>query len=171
MAFRWWRSGSLGLLAVLAVACAQPAPATVSGNFGIATLTPLPPLPTIDAGQVQVGREVYQANCAVCHGANAEGAPNWKTPGPDGLFPPPPHDDTGHTWHHPDQLLYEIIRDGFNDPLRPGSALRMPAFGTKLNDSEIHAVVEYFKSLWNEDHRLWQWEVTLNDVSATPAPR
>ncbi|MCL4302075.1 MAG: c-type cytochrome [Anaerolineae bacterium] len=108
-----------------------------------------------------MGRQVYLGQCAVCHGQNAEGQPNWKQPDANGNMPAPPHDDTGHTWHHADGLLYEIIRDGFRDPLKPpDSPLTMPPFGDKLNDAEIRAVIAYFKSLWSEQSRLFQWQVT-----------
>ena len=130
--------------------------------------TPLPPLPTLNTAMVQEGKEVYQANCATCHGAEAEGSPNWATPGPDGLYPAPPHTDAGHTWHHSDRVLYETIYSGMGDPLKPGSPLRMLAFGDKLSDKEIRAVIEYFKSLWNAENRRWQWEQTLNDFAPTP---
>src|SRR5713226_2839567 len=126
--------------------------------------------PTLVEAQVARGQVVYTQNCASCHGANAEGAPNWATPGPDGLYPPPPHDDSGHTWHHSDRVLYESISHGMSDPLRPGSPLRMPAFGGKLSDSDIRAVIEYFKSLWTVEHRQWQWQQTVNDFAATPTP-
>lgn len=147
----------------------------VVGMFVVActsqTLTPAgtsqPPLPTLDPVQVQRGQAVYQANCATCHGANAQGAPNWATPGPDGLYPAPPHDDTGHTWHHSDRVLYDAIYNGLADPLKPGSPLRMPAWSGKLSDAEIRAVIEYFKSLWSEKNRRWQWEQTLTDFAPT----
>jgi mono/diheme cytochrome c family protein len=57
-----------------------------------------------------------------------------------------------------------------NDPLRPGSPLRMPAFGGKLSDADIRAVIEYFKSLWSDENRQWQWEQTLNDFAPTLTP-
>ena len=126
------------------------------------------PYPTLDVGKVSRGREIYQQNCATCHGANAGGAANWATPGPDGLYPPPPHDDIGHTWHHSDRVLYEIIRDGMGDPLRPDSPLRMPAWGSTLSDADIRAAIEYFKSLWTAEHRQWQWNETLKDFAPTP---
>ncbi|MHB8626425.1 MAG: c-type cytochrome [Aggregatilineales bacterium] len=136
--------------------------------------TPMPSptttYPPLDPAQVARGRQVYVQNCASCHGANAEGAPNWRTPGPDGLHPPPAHDDSGHTWHHSDRVLYESIYDGMNDPLRPGSPLRMPAFGGSLSDADIRAVIVYFESLWSSEHRQYQWEQTLNDFAPTPTP-
>lgn len=126
--------------------------------------------PTLDTTQVAQGREIYQQYCVTCHGAEAEGAANWATPGPEGFSLPPPHDDTGHTWHHSDRVLYEVIRDGMSDPLRPGSPLRMPAFGDKLSDREIRGVIEYFKSLWSAEHRQWQWDETHKDFASTPTP-
>lgn len=168
---RWRRLGrwaaGVSLIVVVVACAAQP---LTSGQNPGGEATPLPPLPTLDLAQVERGRAIYQANCASCHGVSAEGAPNWTTPGPDGLPLAPPHDDTGHTWHHSDRVLYEAIRDGMGDPLRPDSPLRMPAWGEKLSDAEIRAVIEYFKSLWNEDNRRWQWEQTLNDFAPTPTP-
>ena len=131
--------------------------------------TPYPPVPTIDKAQVKLGRQVYQATCAMCHGRNAEGAPNWMTPDAQGNQLAP-HDDSGHTWHHSDRVLHEMIRDGMRDPLHPNSAFRMPAFGNKLSDVEIRAVIAYFKSLWSPDHREYQWEQTVDDFLPTPTP-
>lgn len=130
----------------------------------------LPPLPTLDSDEVVLGRRVYVEQCAACHGQNAGGQPDWKQPDSNGNMPAPPHDDSGHTWHHADGLLYEIIRDGFRDPLKsPDSPLTMPAFGDKLSDAEIRAVIAYFKSLWSEESRLFQWEVTQKQPFPTPA--
>lgn len=129
----------------------------------------LPPLPTLDPAEVAMGQQVYLEQCAACHGQNAEGQPNWKQPDANGNMPAPPHDDSGHTWHHADGLLYEIIHDGSRDPLKPpDSPLTMPAFGDKLSDAEIRAVIAYFKSTWSEESRLFQWEVTQQQPFPTP---
>lgn len=130
--------------------------------------TPYPPVPTSDSARVNLGQQVYQTTCAVCHGANAHGAANWLTPDAQGNFLAPPHDDNGHTWHHSDRVLYEMIRDGMRDPLRPNSAIRMPAFGNRLTDEEIRAVLLYFRSLWSSEHREYQWEQTVDDFLPTP---
>jgi mono/diheme cytochrome c family protein len=134
------------------------------------SITPtLPPLPPLDPAEVALGQQVYVEQCATCHGQNAEGQPNWKQPVANGNMPAPPHDDSGHTWHHADGLLYEIIRNGFRDPLKPpDSPLTMPAFADKLSDAEIRAVIAYFKSLWSEESRLFQWEVTQQQPFPTP---
>lgn len=159
---RGWRRWLLAFTLGLAACGGQKAEDTASVSPASA--------PTLDAAQVARGHGIYQANCTACHGVDAEGAPKWATPGPDGLYPPPPHDDTGHTWHHSDRVLYEIIRDGMGDPLRPTSPLRMPAWGDKLSDAEIRALIEYFKSLWSEEHRRWQWNETLKDFAPTATP-
>ena len=59
----------------------------------------------LDTGDAQVlatGKAVYERHCAACHGANLEGQPNWRSRDPSGRLPAPPHDASGHTWHHPD---------------------------------------------------------------------
>lgn len=155
------------LLLLLMIASCTAQPATPFTN---PQGTPYPPVPTIDKAQIRLGRQVYQSTCAVCHGPNAEGAPNWMTPDAQGNQLAPPHDDSGHTWHHSDRVLYEMIRDGMRDPLRPDSAIRMPSFANRLSDAEIRAVIAYFKSLWSPDHREYQWEQTVDDFLPTPTP-
>jgi mono/diheme cytochrome c family protein len=137
--------------------------------LGTATPT-LPPLPTLDSTESILGQRVYVEQCAVCHGPNGEGQPNWKQPDANGNRPAPPHDDTGHTWHHADGLLYEIICDGFRDPLKPPDRpMTMSAFHDKLTDAEIRAVITYLKSLCSEQSRLFQWQVTQQQPLPTPA--
>lgn len=116
------------------------------------------PLPTLDPGEVAHGRQVYVQHCASCHGPNAEGAAYWQEPDERGNLPPPPHDDHGHTWRHPDAQLADIIRDGQRDPFNKTSELTMPPFKDRLSDDEIAAVIAYFKSLWSEEHRRFQEE-------------
>ncbi len=58
------------------------------------------------------GQVIYAEDCASCHGVNLEGQENWRAPTPDGIFPAPPHDTTGHTWHHDDTMLFEYTKFG-----------------------------------------------------------
>ena len=126
---------------------------------------------TTASGEIKRGRQVYTANCATCHGDRAQGHADFgKTAdGPFGLHPPPPHDATGHTWHHSDGTLYEIIRDGGQSAYGiPGFQSNMPAFGGRTSDEEIRSVLTYFKSLWGEKERSFQAEVTRNDQPSLP---
>jgi mono/diheme cytochrome c family protein len=106
-----------------------------------------------DAAQVGQGRAVYAAQCATCHGANLEGQPNWRQRQPNGRLPAPPHDASGHTWHHPDRVLFEITREGIAAHAPAGYESDMPAFGGTLSDPEIWAVLAYIKSTWPVDIR------------------
>jgi mono/diheme cytochrome c family protein len=117
----------------------------------------------LDRQQVALGQGVYQTYCAQCHGLRAEGQPNWQQRNPDGSFPPPPHDATGHTWHHSDGLLYRIVRDGGQIYEDPGFKSGMPAFGDRLHPEEIRAVITYLKSLWGPEERKFQAQVSLED--------
>lgn len=102
-----------------------------------------------DPQLVALGKRVYSKNCASCHGDNLEGQPNWRIRKPDGKLPAPPHDETGHTWHHPDVHLFEITRGGLKPPLAPdGYKSDMPAFSGALSDAEIWAVLAFIKSTW-----------------------
>jgi mono/diheme cytochrome c family protein len=65
-----------------------------------------------DALIIARGEAVYVAHCASCHGKNLEGQPGWNAQDKDGFLPAPPHDESGHTWHHPDTLLFRIIAGG-----------------------------------------------------------
>ena len=58
------------------------------------------------------GALIYQARCASCHGVHLEGQANWRERGADGRLPAPPHDASGHTWHHPDDVLIRITKEG-----------------------------------------------------------
>lgn len=114
--------------------------------------------------QVARGRAVYTQYCAACHGANLEGQPNWQTRLPNGRMPAPPHDASGHTWHHPDPVLFGITKYGLvpGKYAPPSYESDMPAFRGQLSDDEIWAVLSYIKSTWPEKIRAWQSEVTRN---------
>ena len=102
-----------------------------------------------DSAKVALGAKVYAPNCAACHGAKLEGQPNWREPLPNGRFPAPPHDESGHTWHHPDSVLFGIVKNGLVPPYAPKNyESDMPAFGGKLSDDEIWAALAFIKSHW-----------------------
>lgn len=100
--------------------------------------------------QVSLGRTTYAENCASCHGANLEGQPDWRIRKPDGRLPAPPHDETGHTWHHPDEQLFKITKSGVA-AIVPGYETDMPAYENVLSDEEIWAVLAFIKSTWRPE--------------------
>jgi mono/diheme cytochrome c family protein len=101
-----------------------------------------------DASQVAAGEALYRTHCASCHGANLEGQPDWQTRLPSGRLPAPPHDESGHTWHHSDAVLIQIVRDGPAFYASLGVQTDMPAFDSVLSESDMAAVIAYIKSRW-----------------------
>ncbi len=144
-------------LAVILAACT-----TAGGGSSQATgplgLTEAPPPPELDQERIGLGETLYQQKCASCHGPDLSGDPDWKTANADGSYPPPPHDSSGHTWHHSDEVLNTLIRDGSDFP-----QTRMPTFGQTLSDQEITAILEYLKSRWGPEERAYQWQITWQE--------
>lgn len=112
------------------------------------------------AKQIALGRQLYAENCASCHGANLEGQPDWKVPGPNGRLPAPPHDTSGHTWHHADEQLFAITKFGTAAIVGNGYESDMPGFANSLNDNEIQAVLNYIKSTWPEREAGYQQDIS-----------
>lgn len=112
-----------------------------------------------DPEVVERGAGIYAAECAVCHGADLEGQPRWQVRLPNGRLPAPPHDETGHTWHHPDAMLFAITKHGTEAVVGGDYESDMIGFGDRLSDEEIVAVLSYIKSTWPEDVRAIHDEV------------
>mgnify|MGYP001419250418 CR=1 FL=1 len=116
----------------------------------------------VTADELTLGQELYAANCASCHGANLEGQPDWKRRLESGRMPAPPHDETGHTWHHADGQLFTITKLGVGGVV-PGYESDMPAFEGVLTDKEIRAVHAYIKSTRPDRQRAFKSDDTAND--------
>jgi mono/diheme cytochrome c family protein len=150
-------SGNRWLYILLIILGGMPPPGLAGLGIGLAqTPTPARQADPDNAEQVALGQQVYASFCTGCHGANLEGQPNWQKKLPLGNFPAPPHDETGHTWHHADQWLFEIIKYGgkYHAPPRYRSA--MPAYQEMLSDAEIWAVLAFIKSHWPATIRAQQ---------------
>ena len=109
-----------------------------------------------NVAQVALGKAIYSENCASCHGTNLEGQPDWRERKSDGRMPAPPHNTMGHTWHHPDEVLFGIIKQGVAAFAPSGYESDMPAFGGVLTDEEIWAVLAYLKSSWPPEIQVRQ---------------
>src|SRR2546430_17672740 len=81
---------------------------------------------TAPPSEVDNGRELFIASCAVCHGPDGDSVPGV---------------DLGHGKFKRASSydnLVEIIRDGFR-----GTA--MPAFSNELSDLEMRTIIAYFR--------------------------
>lgn len=103
---------------------------------------------------VDAGAAIYEANCASCHGADLKGQPNWQSPGENGLMPAPPHDESGHTWHHPDAILFAITKHGVAKAANlKDYTSAMPVYDGVLSDEEIIAALSWIKAQWPSEIR------------------
>lgn len=109
------------------------------------------PTRVVDAVILRQGSELFRVHCAACHGVQAQGAPAWRQRDERGRFRPPPLDGSGHAWHHPYAQLHSIIKYG-----RPKQVSDMAAWGDRLSDQEIGAVIAWFQFMW-PDEVFEQW--------------
>ncbi|MCC8430564.1 cytochrome c [Reyranella aquatilis] len=108
-----------------------------------------------DPNQVALGKRLYATACASCHGVSLEGQPDWQRRLPSGRLPAPPHDASGHTWHHPDDYLVRVTQLG-PAAYPDGYQTDMPGFHDALTVGEIAAILAYIKSTWPADIRARQ---------------
>ncbi len=113
------------------------------------------------ADQLTRGEALYRANCQGCHGDARTGE--------GGLPGVPVHGPEGHTWHHSDRNLTEIILDGsgpMGEMMRdmmgiPPETPRMPAWRGTLSEEEIAAILAYIKAGWTPEQRRFQQETPM----------
>ena len=156
MTRRGWGAAA-ALVAVIGaagwIAAAQQAPDEESLTFLCEPVT---------IAQLELGQEVYAASCASCHGETLKGQPDWRRRNENGRMPAPPHDASGHTWHHADRQLFTITKLGVS-AIVPGYESDMPAFEGILSDHEIAAVLAFIKSTWPERERGFQARITAKE--------
>lgn len=126
----------------------------------------------LTARNLERGRGLYASQCASCHGANLEGQANWQTPDENGVLPAPPHDETGHTWHHNNALLFDYTKLGGAEALDAlgviGFNSGMPSFADALTDDEIWDILGYIRSTWPQ--RIQDVQSDRNPADHQPAP-
>ena len=104
-----------------------------------------------DPVYVKMGEKVYLEQCASCHGVNLEGQEGWRDTMVDGMRLAPPHDKSGHTWHHPDEMLFNLTKHGFKAMINDDYKVSMPVYDGILSDEEIIASLSYIKSTWPDE--------------------
>ena len=120
-------------------------------------LTSIPPHDPLAASD---GYFLYLDHCAACHGASLEGKEGWASSQGSDQPLAPAHDDSGHTWHHSDDELFEMTKFGFDRLMvwedgRSG----MPGYQDVLSDDEILSILVFIKGSWSPQSRAWQDQV------------
>jgi mono/diheme cytochrome c family protein len=110
---------------------------------------------------VMRGARLYQEHCALCHGPEAQGHPDWENPQ---VAAAPPLNGSGNEWKRKKTDLIAVIKDGAkrnNEPV-------MPAWGGRLSNDEVEDIVAWFQALWPMD--VYDRWLKVNAGAAVPAP-
>lgn len=120
-----------------------------------------------DIRLVMTGKPLYEQHCAACHGVSMAGQPNWRQRMANGRLPAPPHDDSGHTWHHSDQVLLNITLNGLVPGITapPGYQSDMPAYRDILSEQQARAILAYIKTFWSDASLKAQMDITRREQS------
>lgn len=145
--FHWKSAAAVSAVALVAIATSWYVLGTSSNSQASGLLR------VNDASTVAIGQQIYAETCASCHGAQLEGEENWQTRDAKGYLPAPPHDETGHTWHHKDQLLFDLTKYGIQKFAGADYKTKMPGYEDVLSDEQIIAVLSYIKAQWPEEIR------------------
>lgn len=133
------------------IATPSSARIALAAALAIASATRADPAPDL-----ALGARVYAEACASCHGPDLEGQPDWQSRLPSGRMPAPPHDASGHTWHHSDTILFRLVKEGVAAVVGGGYESDMPGFAGTLSDEEVRAVLAFIRNTWPERQRTYQ---------------
>lgn len=126
-------------------------------------------VPTTDPAdeQLHLAQQNYNKWCAHCHGWAGDGQPQTTIENAEqrGYHTVPRHDSQGHTWQHPNQILFETIKYGVQAPT---NLYPMSPFAEQLSDDEIFGIIEYIKHWWTDDQRQHQSDLTAQFEKDNP---
>lgn len=110
--------------------------------------------PVIDAvptlARLERGARLFQEHCAQCHGPEAQGHPDWQTPG---VIAAPPLNGTGNEWKRSRAEIVQVILHG---AARDGVPV-MPAWKGRLGTEDVNDVIAWFQALWPADvYNRWK---------------
>lgn len=113
------------------------------------TTTPAVEAP-VSLAALNRGAKLFEEQCAQCHGPEAQGHPDWQTPG---VVAAPPLNGTGNEWKRSRAQLVATIKHGAK---RDGQ-LVMPAWSGRLSDAEVDDIINWFQALWPpEVYATWR---------------
>ena len=117
------------------------------------------PITRDSALMIARGKIIYENNCVSCHQVNLVGVEDWKGLDEDGHRKAPPLNGEGHTWHHDDATLHNIIKYGLAKLVKNYEG-KMIGFGDKINDKQIDSVLSYIKSHWDDE--IYERQISIS---------
>jgi mono/diheme cytochrome c family protein len=107
-----------------------------------------------DPESISRGARLFEANCAQCHGPQAQGHPDWETPSDGSFAAAPPLNGTGHDWQRSRAELAATIKNGVRR--KSDKVDVMPAWKGRLSERDIEDVINWMQSLWSaEVYEAW----------------
>ena len=123
-----------------------------------------------DTAMVSRGKRIYAVHCASCHGRYLQGQPLWQLVDDYAGRRAPAHDETGHTWQHSDEDLFEMTKYGRFASAPSRYVSYMPAFRDELSDQQILAVLAFIKARWPLGLRVAQAMLNPGHSKCRPMP-
>jgi len=99
-----------------------------------------------DPESVKRGAQVFEKNCVICHGPQAQGHPDWQTPSDGSFAAAPPLNGTGNDWKRSRTMLAATIRNGVRR--KSDKVDVMPAWKGRLSEQDIEDMLNWMQSLW-----------------------
>ena len=127
---------TLTLAAAALVACSKDDPSSNSVT---------PAGSRFDTASIARGAELYAQHCALCHGPQAQGHPDWQAPSDGSFAAAPPLNGTGNDWKRSRRELIAVIMDGV---VRKDGVPVMPAWMQRLSERDIADIIAWFQSQW-----------------------
>ena len=119
-----------------------------------------------EPGSVARGAQLFGERCAICHGPDGQGHPDWQRPSDGAFAAAPPLNGTGNDWKRSRKELAEIIKSGVRR--KADKTMIMPSMHGKLNDRDIEDILNWLQSLWPADvYETWN----KAQVAAAQSPR
>ena len=102
-----------------------------------------------DPESVTRGARVFEQNCVLCHGPQAQGHPDWQTPSDGSFAAAPPLNGTGNDWKRSRAMLAATIQNGVRR--KSDNVDVMPAWKGRLSERDVEDVLNWLQSLWPAD--------------------
>jgi len=121
------------------------------------------PLRQFEPASVARGAQLFGERCALCHGPEGQGHPDWQRPSDGAFAAAPPLNGTGNDWKKSRQELAQVIKQGVRR--KADKAVIMPSMQGKLSERDVEDILNWVQSLWPADV-YDSWNKT--QVAATP---